>query len=286
VLDLRATTPKKRAAPSAAAKWNERPQTATPAPTMHPAAAQVTPRPGPAAAPHAAAKEVHFNRFEDRFKRAKGVPRSQHISKFVSQFSPVAPKAEEGKPAAELPAAVATQHQAMARLAQPLPAASPRGSLAPASLRLGSRLGQYGAVAAVVAVMGGYIWLQNAPKLSIQSASGRAGVTASLPGYVPSSYHLAATATTPGLVTLRFTSPSAADALTVQQHRTTWDSKSLLDQFVASKSPEYTAVEGQGLTIYLYGQNQATWVNHGVWYSIEGATRLSREQILKVAYSL
>ena len=45
-------------------------------------------------------------------------------------------------------------------------------------------------------------------------------------------------------------------------------------------------MEAKGLTVYLNKDNQATWVNHGVWYKITGTTRLSREQILKIAYSL
>lgn len=45
-------------------------------------------------------------------------------------------------------------------------------------------------------------------------------------------------------------------------------------------------MQGQGLTIYLFNNNRATWVNKGIWFSIEGADRLSREQILKMVYSL
>jgi hypothetical protein len=134
--------------------------------------------------------------------------------------------------------------------------------------------------------MGGYIWLHNYPKLALQNASNQAGVSASLPGFLPSSYNLATTSTAPGLVTLSFTSPSLPDVLKIAQHRTTWDSSSLLDNVVAKQADDYSAVHGQGLTIYLFGQNQAAWVNHGIWYSIEGASKLSREQILRIAYSL
>jgi hypothetical protein len=283
VLDLRAADSTKAKATAKPPHWSEELPTSAAAVAHHTAT--------PAAAPKATAKEVHFSRFTDRFKDAKGVPRSQHIARFDSHFKPHVSEGTVPAPAAEpagpqLPAAVATQHEAMTRLTKPVVPARPVPSALPSRSGLSSRAGGYAATAAVVAIMGGYIWLQNYPKLAIQSASGKAGLSASLPGYVPSSYHLATTSTGPGLVTLSFTSPSATDALTIKQHRTTWDSSSLLDQYVAGKSAEYTAVEGQGLTVYLYAQNQATWVNHGVWYSIEGASRLSREQILKIAYSL
>jgi hypothetical protein len=146
--------------------------------------------------------------------------------------------------------------------------------------------GHYATIAGVVAVMSGYIWLQNYSKLTIQTAAAKAGVVATAPSYLPTSYSLATANSTPGLLTLNFKSPSQSSALTIAQQRTTWDAKSLLDNYVAKADPGYNSVNGQGLTIYVYGQNQAAWINHGIWYSITGATRLSREQILKIAYGL
>ena len=142
------------------------------------------------------------------------------------------------------------------------------------------------AITAAVVIMAGYVWLQNYPKLAIQTANSKAGVTASLPAYIPSSYNLDRTDTAPGLVTLNFSSPSSPETLKIAQHRTSWDSTSLLDNFVVKNTDDYASVQGQGLTVYLFNNNEATWVNHGIWYSIEGASRLSREQILKIAYSL
>lgn len=134
--------------------------------------------------------------------------------------------------------------------------------------------------------MGGYIWLQNYPKMAIHAASGRAGFSASLPGYVPTSYNLSgAIDSTPGQISFKFASPGS-QPFTVTQRSTNWDSLALLDNIISKKSSDYAAVEGQGLTIYMYNNNQAAWVNHGIWYSIEGATRLSHDQILKIAYSL
>ncbi len=297
VLDLRRASPSAKPAPvTSSAKITP----AQPAQINHQTAT-------PAPPPRTTTKERHLARFEDKFQRAQTIERSEFVSRFDrsnrfggSRLSVVVPKANQPSsnyghgykpPAAshgpELPAATATQHAAMAQMANVAQAAHhahdaswrPHLSLAP-------RVGQYAAVAVAVVIMGGYVWLQNYPKLAVQNASSRAGISASLPSYVPSSYILANTRTAPGIVTLDFTSPSQPGKLTISQHRTTWDSTSLLDQYIANKTPDYTAVQGQGLTVYLYGKNQAAWVNHGVWYSIEGATRLSRDQILKIAYSL
>lgn len=265
---------------------------------------QAAPKPGtpaiqpvdsgvPAAAPHSTSRERNLARLAERLERAKATSRSHHISKFGQAQNPP-PTAPKTKPAAasapptgpDLPSHAATQHAAMAQLAKAeapdkneAPSWQPHQTLTPPVNRALT-------VAAAVAIMGGYIWFQNYPKLALQSASNKAGVTATLPGYLPSSYTLTNTNTAPGMVTLSFTSPSASETLRIAQHHTTWDSSSLLDNFVAKATDDYATVQGQGLTIYLFNNNHAAWVNHGVWYSIEGAARLSREQILKIAYSL
>lgn len=226
--------------------------------------------------------------FNERFERAKKIGRSTSVAKFSQHFqSTVAKdradnKTVSGKAAARsqgsLPAAAATHHEALTKLiAQMPPVNVPNAS---------SRIGRVGAVVAAVLIMGTYVWLQNYPKMAIQAAGNKAGLSASMPGFVPSSYKLKKTSTRPGLVTLQFASPNQPANLTIAQNRTDWDSNSLLDNFVIKQGSEYAAVSGQGLTVYLFSQNQATWINHGVWYSITGASRLSREQILKIAYSL
>ncbi len=272
----------------------------------HEATVQTQAHHAPAAAPKATVHEQHVARFTDRFDRAKRFGRSEQISRFgqadtepFDRFgnktldtlvhggvsTPVASEApihEHHTPLApesempHMPNHVVAQHKSMANLA---PAAQVAAISSGGSSRALTAF-------AAFALMVSYIWLQNYPKLALQSANNKAGLAASLPGYIPSSYNLAHTDTSPGLITLNFSSPSAPEVLTIAQHRTTWDSSSLLDNFVAKHADDYATFQGQGLTIYLYGPNKATWVNHGIWYSIEGAARLSREQILKIAYSL
>lgn len=289
----------------------EQAQAQAPSPTASAAGHNVVAQP-------AAAPEHHMAKFTDRFDRARQFSRSSQISRFGTdrlgnvkdphqmydkfgnrQLQTIVdqthhtgafadPKASAPAPAA-MPNHVVTQHRAMAQLT-PLPPA-PAAPAAPKSgwrphLSLSPGAGRFATTAAAVVILGGYVWLQNYPKLAVQNAGSQAGLTAALPSYIPSSYSLAGTTTNPGLLTLKFTSPSADTPLTIAQRRTSWDPNSLLDNYVAKNSDDYAAVEGQGLTIYLFGNNNATWVNHGVWYSIAGADRLSRDQILKIAYSL
>lgn len=265
----------------------------------------------PAAPPRSTAQERHLARFTDRFERAKQISRSPHIDKFAGKRLPspdpathhqtvnehmhatrhYEPAQAAGMP--NLPAQAAANHAAMTRLIPhipetPLPApnASIHSPLQAPSFSGSSARNRTLATVTAVALMGGYIWLQNYPKLALQTASAKAGIKASLPGYLPSSYNLKNTNTGPGLVTLSFFSPSSSVPLTIAQSKTDWDSNSLLDNFIAKHTDDYATVQGQGLTIYLFNNNQAAWVNHGIKYAISGAEHLSREQILKIAYSL
>lgn len=138
-----------------------------------------------------------------------------------------------------------------------------------------------------IMVMGGYIWLNNFNTMSLKSASKKAGIQASLPAYMPNSYSMAGPVSYgQGFVTFDFKSPNSNTPLTITQRRTSWDSAALLQMYVHPKSSSYVSVANQGLTIYLYNNNQATWVNKGLQYVISGDTRLSREQVLKIAESL
>jgi hypothetical protein len=251
-------------------------------------------------------------RFTDKIERAREHGRSEHITKFgqpdphkmydklghpslealLSSSTTTAAPAPHPAPEhhalaaapapAEMPHLTATQHAAMAKLAQPASGQGTWNKPLPTNTGTGRAL----TVVAVVAIMAGYVWLQNYPKLALKSANSRSGLSASLPGYLPSSYSLARTESDPGRVSLRFSSPSVPDTLTINQQRTSWDSSSLLDNYVAKNADSYATFHDQGLTIYVFGNNEATWVNHGVWYSVAGAARLSREQLLKIVYSL
>lgn len=212
--------------------------------------------------------------------------RSQSISRFHTPDAPAAKpqtvttaaQVPANPPLLQLPPHAETHHRAMSKL---IANQNPKRPTPP------TPLSRYASVAAAVAIMASYVWWQNYPKLELQSASSKAGFALTLPAYIPSSFALKGPVTaTNGAAIISFSSPSSSSPLTITQKRTSWDSSSLRDNVVATADPSYTAVEGQGLTIYLWGKNQAAWVNHGIWYGIEGTAKLSREQILKIAYSL
>ncbi len=206
-------------------------------------------------------------------------PHSQIITEAKS--APKLPSVSTPKPTIQLPSHAETHHRAMSKLAAHHKATNQYQENTSSSLK------RYSAVAAAVVLMGGYVWFQNFPKLELHSASSKAGFALTLPAYLPSSYSLnGPVEARNGSAIISFKSPSTTDPLKITQNVTTWDSQSLRDNISASRTNDFIAVEGQGLTIYLWGKNEAAWVNHGIRYGIEGTGKLSREQILKIAYSL
>ncbi len=286
VLDLRASKPAAppplpvAAAPVVPAKAVEVP--AAPAQAAAAAITGVT-----AAAPQITPPAAPPTLIKRSSSQGEPAPKSQRISKFQP------PAVAEEKPAGSLPEAVVTQVDAMStQSAQAATVTSPQSpalqqalAAAKASTRAPSIL-KVAAALAAVAIMSGIIWVQNSPKLAFRNAAATAGIDASLPTYVPSSYHQnGGVQVSAGRLTLNFTSPSASQPLRITQQESSWDAASLRDNYVSQQADNYLAVQGEGLTIYMFG-NQANWINHGVWYQVSGTAKLSRDQIIKIAYGL
>lgn len=192
-----------------------------------------------------------------------------------------------------MPEAVAAQVDSMKSQTptEPLPAkpqspalrqalkAAKQSTTTPSVLKIGAAL-------VAIGIMSGVVWLQNSPKLAFRNAAAKAGIAASLPTYIPSSYHQVGGANaSPGTLTLDFSSPGTNQPLKITQRASDWDANALRENYVSTQSTNFLAVQGQGLTIYLYG-NQANWINHGVWYQLSGTSKLGREDVLKIAYGL
>lgn len=137
-------------------------------------------------------------------------------------------------------------------------------------------------------LVGAYIWQVNYPSLAFKIASAKAGMSASLPGYIPSGWKmLGDISTNPGTVSYALASPDNSKKISITQTKTDWDSQALAENYVAPKAENYLALQAQGLTIYVYGHNQAAWVNKGTWYKIETTDQsLTQDQIIKIATSL
>jgi hypothetical protein len=132
----------------------------------------------------------------------------------------------------------------------------------------------------------GYFAYQNVPDLSLKVASYRAGLHAKLPAQSPSGFNFGYLDYKPGNVTANFTSPADGRQFNITQKSSDWDSQALLSNFVSSANSAYKTYQRAGRTVYLLGNNTATWVDSGIWYTVDGNSSLSSSQLLELATSM
>lgn len=137
---------------------------------------------------------------------------------------------------------------------------------------------------AMLAALSGFIFWQNRADIELQLASARSGVPASMPAYRPSGYAIKGMTYSPGSVTIGF--KSNGGSFNVIQKSSNWDSETLLQNYVATSGQAYNAYSAAGRTVYVYGNDNATWVNGGIWYQINDQGQLNKDQLINLATSM
>jgi hypothetical protein len=152
----------------------------------------------------------------------------------------------------------------------------------------GMRRGHVAIIASAFALIfaGGFLMYHSVPSMNLNIASAKAGFHASMPSYQPPGFSLGQFTYGPGSVTISYRSNSDTRKFSVVQRTSTWDSAALLSNFVKVTKQQYQTYQVSGRTVYLYGDNNATWVDGGIWYVVNGETALSNNQLLKMAGSL
>ena len=120
--------------------------------------------------------------------------------------------------------------------------------------------------------------------IEVRVASVRAGFSAQLPSYAPTGYaREGGLKAQQGVVAATYRSGSSS--YTLQQQTSDWDSQTLYDNVVAMADEKSETLNGQGRTVYVYG-NKAAWVDGGVLYSMQTAGDISKDEILSIATSM
>lgn len=238
-----------------------------------------------------------------RVKRAEQVKRSNLVSKFGQGGTKIQHPIEqpletrqvinmEVRPAPEMPrkAAVSSVQAVLENglknaQSHKQPLHLPKKSRAKKSGK--SKFINYAAGTLAVLLLGGFIAYQNVPNISMRYAATRSGINASLPGYQPSGFSLNRNIEyNPGQITMEFNSNSDEREFSITQKETTWNSESLYKNYVVAKGGQNQKYEDKGRTIYLYGENNATWVNGGIWYDLNGDSQLNSDQLIRIATSM
>lgn len=139
---------------------------------------------------------------------------------------------------------------------------------------------------AATLVVGYFVYL-NIPNFALRIAASRAGFEASLPAYKPSGFGLDGPISySKGQITLRYDTSSDDREFKIVQRQSSWDSLSLQANYVALQSTDFLTFNERGLTIYVFNGSNATWVDGGIWYTIEGDSKLDSSQLVRIASSL
>ncbi len=153
-------------------------------------------------------------------------------------------------------------------------------------LHVSPRVVSTSALVVAVLMLGGFFALQNLAGLNMRVAAARSGVKGSVPTYQPAGFTLNSKISyKPGEIALSYRSNSDSRNFTVTQTTSNWNSASLLENFIAVSHPNYQTVSPKGKTVYLY-DNNATWVDSGIWYRVEGDSKLNSDQLQNIANSL
>jgi hypothetical protein len=144
-----------------------------------------------------------------------------------------------------------------------------------------------GSAALAVVLLAGFFAIQNVPNLSMRVAATRAGFDASMPGYKPAGFSFKGPIKySPGQVSVAYSSNTDDRAYEVKQKASNWNSDALRANFVESEGKQYQTFQDRGRTLYIYNGSNATWVDDGVWYQIEGESDMTTDQLIRIASSI
>ena len=237
---------------------------------------------------------------EQRQQRAATTNKSAAIAKFaqnsapapVAPVAPVVPKIEETRPALttqQVPQQTTKEQliaEQLAKADDQHTTEKPKRSLK-AFLKRRPKLVTTLATGASTLLVIAYVTYLNIPNMALRVAASRAGFEANMPGYRPNGFAFGGPISySPGQITIGFQSNTDDRQFQITERETNWDSQSLLENYVKPETELYSTFQERGLTVYIYDGSSAAWVNGGIWYTIEGESLLSSEQLLKIATSL
>jgi hypothetical protein len=152
---------------------------------------------------------------------------------------------------------------------------------------IGRKLINTGASIMAVLLIGGFIAYQNTANIQMRVASAKAGFHANMPGYKPAGFAVGKFNYAAGYVAVNFHSNSDNRVFNITQKVSNWNSASLLSEYVSNAAGKsYQTLDASGRTIYTYGNNNATWMDSGVWYNVTSNGALSTSQLVDLATSM
>lgn len=245
-----------------------------------------------------------------RVRHASQVPRSTNVQRYAINRNSLAPRAAAtatvpavSRPAVrpvhadaaaqtlrqpQAPVAHSTDifEQALARANSHVERPLSKRQARRRSRRSASRALSISASVLAVALLVGFFGWQQRSALTMRYAASKSGIAAHLPGAKPGGFSVGNISYSPGVVATSFVNHKTGQNFSVIQKESTWDSSALRDDFVASKGDTYQTIEAAGRTLYTYGDNNATWVDNGIWYQVNTKGSLTTNQLVDLALSM
>lgn len=133
----------------------------------------------------------------------------------------------------------------------------------------------------------GFLAYQKVPQIAVKVAARNAGFDAKVPGNIPSGYaYKSPVSASKDSLTIEYKSNTDKRAFQITQKPSNWTSESLLSNYLIEGKKQYQAYYNKGMTVFIYDNNNATWVDKGVWFTLNANGSLSSDQILSIASSI
>lgn len=224
-----------------------------------------------------------------RLHRAKNTPKSNQVSRFGRKHvvpSQIVKKSAPMKVATPNRSAVQRTTEQFEQAIQE--ATSHLENFVPDSKSPRKRRFVFAGLTVVSVLVLGFLGWQMIPSAKVKYAGTRAGFSAQTPGYTPAGYGLNGNIqASSGEVTLSYDSRLDDKGFQIKQNPSNWTSQSLLTNFVIpTYGSNYQVYESGGKTIYINNNSNATWVDGGIWYRVEGNAPLTSDQLQRIVNSL
>lgn|GEM_PF-486576 len=154
-------------------------------------------------------------------------------------------------------------------------------------LAVSSRVLSATAAVFAILILAAFFAYQNVPAVAMRVAANQAGFTGHIPSNPPAGFAFKGPIEfSKGNITLKYRSNSDDRAFAITQKPTDWTSDSLLTNHILSSKTRYQTYHDRGLTVFIFNDGNATWIDKGVWYSVSGKGSLSSDQVLSIAGSM
>ncbi|MDB5169848.1 MAG: hypothetical protein JWN82_244 [Candidatus Saccharibacteria bacterium] len=177
----------------------------------------------------------------------------------------------------------ATSHEQPA----PIIAGNKKNRRAARSLR--RRMISYSAGAVAVLALAGFLGVQHADTIQFKVATNKAGFSATMPDYKPIGFVVDSVRSYNGYVGVKYVADTIEGnrSFAITEKPSSWNSNTLLTNIQANgEDTAYQTIEKAGRTVYVYGNNQAAWVNNGILYQLAGNGALAVHEIGQIAASM